>query len=156
MRHPGTETPTECVTNLNRPMTSTIASRSLLFHSLLLSWLVVLTSDVQAQVVSLDWDAQGKFDRNFVVPPGQFVELCAKLQPGLNVAWSFSSAEPMDFNIHYHEGKDVRMPARADQSRSSSGLLAVTSSQDYCWMWTNKTPTPGNVAVQLSRSGNAR
>ena len=99
----------------------------------------------------MDWDAAGKFQREVTIPAGKFAELCALLEPGIDVDWSFSSEAPMDFNVHYHLGKDVRMPERSDQTRTARGVLVVTTREDYCWMWTNKTTTPATVKVQLNR-----
>ena len=31
------------------------------------------------------------------------------------MAWSFEAPAPLDFNIHYHEGKKVRFPAEKSQ-----------------------------------------
>jgi hypothetical protein len=57
----------------------------------------------------------------------------------------------MNFNVHYHEGKEVRFPAKEDNSRKSQGTLDVTSGQDYCWMWSNKAKEPAELSVNLSR-----
>ena len=40
----------------------------------------------------------------------------------------------MDFNVHYHEGKDVRFPAKRAQVSKADGTLDVSVDQDYCWM----------------------
>ena len=85
------------------------------------------------------------------VASGKFSELCAKVGAGERVQWSFAADRPLDFNIHYHEGKDVHYPAKADGSKGSSGVLAVTQAQDYCWMWTNRNAAAAKVIVRLDR-----
>jgi hypothetical protein len=103
----------------------------------------------QAEVVDIVWQSEGRFDRSFTVAPGKFAELCGSLSPGQTVNWSFDADGALNFNIHYHAGKDVRYPKRLNQTYRSRGKLAVKSSQDYCWMWTNKSATPAQLAVRL-------
>ena len=68
-----------------------------------------------AQFVPVEWDATGQFRKELPMQPGKFVEACEKLPKGAKVAWSFEAAAPLDFNIHYHEGKKVRFPAEKSQ-----------------------------------------
>ena len=63
----------------------------------------------------------------------------------------FDADGPLNFNIHYHEGKDVRYPERRDALVSGSGRLQVALAQDYCWMWTNKTTAATKLSVTLRR-----
>ena len=104
-----------------------------------------------AEIADLQWDTAGRAERTFDVAPAKFVELCGKLPAGAKVRWQFEAAAPLNFNVHYHVGKEVRYPARADQVRMSSGELHAAIEQDYCWMWTNKTPSPVALSVKLSR-----
>ena len=39
------------------------------------------------------------------------------------LTWSFDAAAPMDFNIHYHEGKEVRFPAKKSKVVKDAGTL---------------------------------
>jgi hypothetical protein len=57
----------------------------------------------------------------------------------------------LNFNIHYHEGKDVRYPERREALASASGQLRVALDQDYCWMWTNKGAEAVRLTVELRR-----
>lgn len=134
----------------SRNHSSFTAARPWLGTTTALLLAVALAGNAWAQVATVEWN-RGTFEREFIVPAGKFVELCAMLEPGHNVAWRFSSQAPMDFNVHYHEGKEVRMPDRRDQADNASGVLAVASREDYCWMWTNKTSTPSTVTVRLGR-----
>lgn len=104
-----------------------------------------------ADVVDIVWDGAGRFDTALSVPPGEFAEVCGKLSKGQAVAWGFRAAQPMDFNIHYHEGKEVRFPARRDQSLAAQGVLDPSSGQVYCWMWTNKAQGAVDLSISLSR-----
>ncbi|HUG24119.1 hypothetical protein [Piscinibacter sp.] len=104
-----------------------------------------------AEIVDLEWDATGRAERKFDVAPGKFVELCGKLPAGAKVQWQFEAAAPLNFNVHYHVGKEVRYPARSDQVSVSSGELDASVEQGYCWMWTNKTASPVALSVLLRR-----
>jgi hypothetical protein len=67
------------------------------------------------------------------------------------VSWRFQAGGPLNFNIHYHEGKDVHYPERREALSSASGRLQAALDQDYCWMWTNKAAQPVSVQVVLER-----
>ncbi len=69
------------------------------------------------------------------LPPYQIHEECLKLEPGDRVEYRFESTEPVDFNIHYHEGKAVAMPVVREKSRADAGIYAAQIAQDYCLMW---------------------
>lgn len=110
-----------------------------------------LSAPAFAQLVPVEWDATGQFAKEIPVPAGKFVEVCEKLSKGTKVNWSFDTSTPMNFNIHYHEGKEVRYPAKKDQVAKDSGTLAVDLDQDYCWMWSNKATTQASLKLVLKR-----
>ncbi len=105
----------------------------------------------QGEVVDIVWKEGSRFDRTLTVAPGKFAELCGELVVGKTVNWSFEADGELNFNIHYHVGKDVHYPSRMEQVRRSRGRLAVDVAQDYCWMWTNKSAAPAQLVVQLVR-----
>jgi hypothetical protein len=53
----------------------------------------------QAQLVSIDWDGAGRFDRQLVVAPGKFVELCEKLPSGAKMQWRFEAGAPVNLSV---------------------------------------------------------
>jgi hypothetical protein len=112
---------------------------------------VIVSVPAQAEMVPVEWDAGGTFEKETTIPSGKFVEVCEKLPAGAQVRWSFSAGSPLDFNIHYHEGKEVRFPARHHGVAQLSGVLDATLAQDYCWMWTHKGATPATLKLQLQR-----
>lgn len=114
--------------------------------------LLALSQATLAEIVPVHWDAAGQFSKEMPVQPGKFVEVCEKLPKGVQVDWSFDAAGPVDFNIHYHEGKDVRFPAKKAQVAKDEGKLATTLAQTYCWMWTNKGETPVTLQFKLAKS----
>ena len=69
------------------------------------------------------------------VPSYQIHEECFKLKEGDRVEFRFESTEPVDFNIHYHEGPAVVMPISREKSREDAGIYVARIAQDYCLMW---------------------
>lgn len=104
-----------------------------------------------ANIVDISWTLDGRFIHKTQIAAGKFVEICGKLSSGETVRWSFNADVPMDFNIHYHVGKDVVFPAKRAQVSGGQDVLTASVSQDYCWMWTNKTAAPASLAVELGR-----
>ena len=70
----------------------------------------VIAIDARAELVEIAWDKAGRFETAVSVAPGKFAEVCSKLAQGQSIAWSFKGDRPMNFNIHYHEGKQVVFP----------------------------------------------
>ena len=104
-----------------------------------------------SHIVDIAWSPDGRFVRMAPIAAGKFVELCGKLAIGENVRWSFAATAPVDFNIHYHAGKETVFPAKQAQVINGRETLNVTVAQDYCWMWTNKTNAAVSLTVDLAR-----
>lgn len=119
--------------------------------SLLAAALAVLSPSAGAEMVAIEWDVAGRFDKTVAVPPGKFVEACEKLPRGAEVAWQFEAGAAVDFNIHYHVGKDVVFPTRLNQQVRQEGNLRAELDQDYCWMWTNKGAAATSLRLKLVR-----
>lgn len=113
--------------------------------------LLPLCESAAAQIVPIQWDATGQFSMQTAIAPGKFVEACAKLRKGGTVTWSFEAAHAIDFNIHFHEGKDVHYPAEKTQVQRESGILRATLEQDYCWMWSNKGTAEALLSLKLAK-----
>ncbi len=113
--------------------------------------LAFLSSTASAEIIDIAWDAQQEFSRKLEVAPAKFVEVCGKLAARTTVAWQFEASAALNFNVHYHEGKDVRFPAKQDGTSKLQGELKVDRDQDYCWMWTNKGKTPASLSFTLKR-----
>jgi hypothetical protein len=77
--------------------------------------------------------------------------VCGKLRVGLKVQWAFETGSPVDFNIHYHEGKIAVFPAKASAVTQARERLHVKSEQDYCRMWANKSSAATKLTVTLQR-----
>ncbi len=105
----------------------------------------------QAAVIDINWGGDGRFEARAEMAPGKFVEVCGKLAARLRVQWSFEATGLVDFNIHYHQGKDVIYPAEQSQVARGQAELVTELEQDYCWMWTNKSPAAVALNVRLAR-----
>ena len=125
--------------------------RYLLFIAMLMLMLAGVP-DARADVVDIQWSGDGRFTHRGAIAAGTFVEVCGKLPAGLAVRWDFEASTPVDFNVHYHEGKDVVFPAELSAVASAKGTLNTKIEQDYCWMWSNKTEASVSVFVQMSRT----
>jgi hypothetical protein len=104
-----------------------------------------------SHVVDIAWSPNGRFAHQAQIAAGKFVEVCGKLAVRDAVRWSFTAAAPVDFNIHYHVGKESVFPAKQAQVAAGSDTLNVAVAQDYCWMWTNKGNAPAGLTVELAR-----
>lgn len=118
---------------------------------LLLAAAGLASTAASAEIIDIAWSAQGRFERRVTVAPGQFAEACGQLSRGAAVAWRFEAGGLLNFNIHYHEGQDVRYPERRDALTGARGELRVPLDQDYCWMWTNKSGRPVTLQFRLER-----
>ena len=68
--------------------------------------------------------------------PGKMHEECARIQAGDQRKYYWKASAPVDFNIHYHQEREVFYPVKRDAMRGDGGTFTAKSGQDYCWMWT--------------------
>ena len=111
----------------------------------------LIAIDARAQLIAIAWDNADRFETVVNVAPGKFAEACGQLAQGQSIVWSFKGDKPMKFNIHHHEGKQAVFVAKQDAAVDVQGKLDVSLSQDYCWMWTNKTDLPAKFLLVLLR-----
>jgi hypothetical protein len=104
-----------------------------------------------SHIVEIAWSRDGAFAHGAIVEPGKFVELCGKLALGDVIRWEFAASVPVDFNIHYHVGKEAEFPAKQAQVTSGQDTLRVAVREDYCWMWSNKSSGRARIDVRLQR-----
>ena len=93
----------------------------------------------------------GRFEHRAELVPGGFAEVCGRLARGSAVRWSFDAAGALDFNIHYHQDKQVVFPVKRSGAAKGAATLKVKLDQDYCWMWTNKTTQALSLHLTLAR-----
>ena len=113
--------------------------------------LLAATLPAAAELIEIQWSADGRFTHTGSIAAGKFAELCGKLPAGAKVRWEFDVGAPVDFNVHYHVDKRVEYPAKRKAARHGKGTLSAAIPQDYCWMWTNKSKRPTLLSVTLER-----
>jgi hypothetical protein len=109
-----------------------------------------LATPAAQHITDIAWN-DGAYRHAVTVAPGRFFEACGTLGAGVAVRWQFEASAPLDFNIHYHEGKDVVYPARLPAVAQATDTLAVKLAHDYCWMWTNRGAAPVKLELRLQR-----
>jgi hypothetical protein len=116
---------------------------------LLLSALVFSFTTCKAEVISFKLEANPSFKTQANIQPGKFSEVCGRLKKGNLIRWQFDSSAPLEFNIHYHEGKNVIFPYKMSAIKSGEEELLISLDQDYCWMWTNKSKEEVKLEMSL-------
>ncbi len=119
---------------------------------LLLFALACSVSTSRAELISFKLDTNLSFKTQSNIQPGKFTEVCGKLKKGNLIRWQFDSSAPLDFNIHYHEGKEVIFPYKMNAIKSAKEELLISLDQDYCWMWTNKSSEAVKLEMNLSNA----
>ena len=80
------------------------------------------------------------------IKPGGFDERCLRLEAGEAIDYDFRADRAIDFNIHYHRGRDVFYPVRLSQVTAVGPQRFVApAADDYCLMWENR----GSAAAQI-------
>ena len=69
------------------------------------------------------------------IAPYEWHEECTKLARGDRLDYTFESREPVQFNIHYHDGATVVMPVVRENVKREADAFEAKITQDYCLMW---------------------
>lgn len=122
-----------------------------LLRLLAIAFAAMAGASARADVTDIAWSAEGRFEHRAELAPGGFAEVCGRLEKGSVVRWAFDAAGPTDFNIHYHQGKQVLFPVQRRGAAKGAATLKVKLDQDYCWMWTNRGTQPLALRLTLAR-----
>ena len=60
---------------------------------------------------------------------------CLQLGPGDRLDYHFASTAPVDFNIHYREGKALIMPVVREKTREAAGVYPAPFNGEFCLQW---------------------
>jgi hypothetical protein len=107
-----------------------------------------------AEVIDIAWKADGArevFSHEGTIAEKKIGEVCGKLKKGETVMWRYTASAPLDFNIHFHEGKKVEYLAQTKGAISGENKFVAPVDQDYCWMWTNRAKQTATYSIELSR-----
>lgn len=129
-----------------RIITNLVSVKSLVWVTL-----SALSLPAMAGLVELKWDEQSRFAHRTELKAGGSLELCGKLDAGLKIDWRYQSTQALDFNIHFHEGKEVVVPVKHKAMMELQEQFEVKQTQGYCWMWTNKSKEKANLDIALER-----
>lgn len=73
---------------------------------------------------------------SFTLEPKKVHEECQRIEAGQKRRYMWRADGPVDFNVHYHRGKEVFYPVKRDAMRGDGGTFSAKEGDDYCWMWT--------------------
>ena len=107
------------------------------------------TGSALAAGTSINKSSGDKHSFSANVSAGGVHEECMKLAKDESRNYEWSSNAAVDFNIHYHEGPEVSYPVKKDGVQKDKGTFKAKIAQEYCWMWTAKTPA--KVDGQINR-----
>jgi hypothetical protein len=57
----------------------------------------------------------------------------------------------VDFNIHFHRGKDVVYPVKQPAVRAAEDTFRAPAAEDYCLMWEHADSGTASVEGMLER-----
>jgi hypothetical protein len=72
--------------------------------------------------------------------PGGVVEVCGALFKGQSWRYDTNTASPVEFNLHWHQGDDVKYAAQSSFAVRQAGEFVAPAAGQYCLMWTNTSP----------------
>ena len=97
--------------------------------------------------------AEGAGPYSLTLTGKAFDERCLKLAAGEVIRYRFRASAPVDFDIHYHRGKDVYYPVKQAAMRSAEAEFRAPEADDYCLMWEHAGPGVSTVEGSLERIG---
>jgi hypothetical protein len=85
------------------------------------------------------------------VPARGFDEHCVQLAEGERVRYRYSATADVDFNIHYHRGRDVFYPVKTTASRSADAVFTAPHADTYCLMWERRGDGAASIEGAVER-----
>ena len=85
------------------------------------------------------------------VPARGFDEHCVQLAEGERVRYRYSATADVDFNIHYHRGRDVLYPVKTAASRSADAVFTAPHADTYCLMWERRGEGAARIEGAVER-----
>lgn len=123
------------------------ASYRLIISALILSFIAVSCATTGARKIE-------EFAET--VTPKRSYEECFELYPGETLEYSFTSSNPLDFNIHYHAVDGVKYPVDKKNIRTHKGTFVCNEQKYYtedqeafCMIWENHGEAFVNLKVKF-------
>lgn len=95
--------------------------------------------------------SEGAGPYSFTLSGKAFDERCLKLAAGESIRYRFRASAPVDFNIHYHRGKEVFFPVKQAAVREAESTFRAESADDYCLMWEHAGAGAATVEGSIER-----
>jgi hypothetical protein len=111
-------------------------------------------SSAQASLLELKWNEQGEFRHQGQIKAGGILEVCGKLPNKLRIDWDFKSDQALESNIHFHQGKKVKLPVKLAAKTEWKDRFETKVAQDYCWMWSNRSDQVAEITLSLTKLDN--
>jgi hypothetical protein len=108
-------------------------------------------SSAHASLVELKWNEQGEFRHQGQIKAGGILEVCGKLPNKMHIDWQFKSDQALESNIHFHQGKKVKLPVKLAAMSEWKDRFETKTAQDYCWMWSNRSDQVAEITLSLMR-----
>jgi hypothetical protein len=83
--------------------------------------------------------------------PRKMLEHCEKIPAGEKRRYHWKASSAVDFNVHYHQEKEVFYPVKRDGMRGDGGTFTAKTEQEYCWMWTARNAA-ARIEAQVETS----
>lgn len=106
-----------------------------------LLWALLLPLICQAQVTEKTIDV--------IVPVKKVHEECLAMAEGQTLTFRYEANAELDFNLHFHHGKEVTYPLKGKYSNYSNAYVA-TQKNEFCLMWHNKTGESAKLQTTYS------
>jgi len=81
--------------------------------------------------------------------PYEFREFCVALEDKQKIEVEFQSSQPINYDIHFHDGFTIRFPVRLDNVTKHAEQFAADSKRAYCLMWFNSSLKATSLRYQV-------
>ncbi len=81
--------------------------------------------------------------------PFAFREFCLEMSAQEKLRYDFQSDQPVDFNIHYHDGLTIRFPVELNRATGHAHEFVADVDQSYCLMWTNQNFAKASLRYRI-------
>lgn len=101
--------------------------------------------------VPASFGADGSTERILILKPKQVHEEGIALERGQRAVYSTRASQPLQFNIHFHEGESVTYVRADAPTGETDATLTSNAKREYWFMWTNDTDEPVALYFKIRR-----
>ena len=83
--------------------------------------------------------------------PFEFREFCLEMAAQDEIRYDFRSDQPVEFNIHYHDGMKIQFPVQLSGITVHADKFVAEGDRLYCLMWTNQSLGTASLTYQVMR-----